>query len=103
MTADRSTWDRSGWRRHNVLKIEVLKILEKTEIVSAHDLVDALNITVENAQMVLHRIYNQALVTRSASSKSFVKSPYTYRITPRGQGRLKYLLDKLEAQKKEKS
>ena len=103
MTADRSSWDRSGWRRRNVLKIEVLRILEQTETLSAHDLVDALNITVENAQMILHRIHNQALVTRSTSSKNFVKSPYAYRITPRGLGRLKYLLDKLEVQKKEKS
>ena len=97
MTVDRSSWDRSGWRRRNVLKIEVLKILEQKGIVSTHDLVEALNITIENAQMVLHRIYKQQLATRSTSSKSFVKSPYSYSITPRGLGRLEYL------EKKEKS
>jgi len=94
MTADRSSWDRSTWRRRNELKIEVLKILEQRPSVIAHDLVGSLNITVENAQMVLHRIYKQGLVTRSTSSKSFVKSPYSYTITPRGQGRLRYLTAK---------
>jgi len=97
MTADRSSWDRSGWRRHNVLKIEVLKILEQNATVTANDLIDVLNITIENAQMVLHRIYKQRLISRSTSSKSFVKSPYSYSITPRGLGRLEYL------EKKEKS
>lgn len=87
-------------RKFNELKIETLEFLKEQTEANLHslskDVSKALDITVENAQMILFRLRRQRLVRArkviaSKDRRGRAKRSWAYIINERGLSRLSYL------------
>ena len=82
-------------RKWNELKMATLEQLLFGSLTS-RSLSRSLNISVENASMVLLRTHRQKLVDRTREEKTFPRKAFQYQITDRGRERLDYLRRELE-------
>jgi len=78
-------------RIFNQLKIETLMTLSAKPNSTSKTISTDLRVSVESAEMVLHRCWKQKLVDRTTRPEGFRKPPFQYTISQRGLDRLLYL------------
>lgn len=80
-------------RSWNALKVEVLSLLKDNPGTTSKDISAALEVSMSNAGMILHRLHKQKLVDRRKPDiwQTWRKPPFHYSISDRGLARLGFL------------